>query len=70
MFAAAGRDHRRGATHVPPVRLALEGHPDPALPWVDVATGSLGWGMPIAAAIALCARELDRLPIPGVGAVR
>jgi transketolase len=40
----------------------LEGHPTPDLPWVDVATGSLGQGMPIAAGIALCARELDRLP--------
>jgi transketolase len=40
----------------------LEGHPTPALPWVDVATGSLGQGMPIAAGIAMCARELDRLP--------
>src|ERR1700716_2797814 len=25
----------------------LEGHPTPAIPWVDVATGSLGQGMPI-----------------------
>jgi transketolase len=40
----------------------LEGHPTPVLPWVDVATGSLGQGLPIAAGIALCARELDRLP--------
>jgi transketolase len=40
----------------------LEGHPTPALPWVDVATGSLGQGMPIATGIALCARDLDRLP--------
>ncbi len=40
----------------------LEGHPTPVLPWVDVATGSLGQGLPIAAGIALCGRELDRLP--------
>jgi transketolase len=40
----------------------LEGHPTPVLPWVDVATGSLGQGMPIAAGLALCARDLDRLP--------
>ena len=40
----------------------LQGHPTPELPWVDVATGSLGQGMPIAAGIAVCARELDRLP--------
>jgi transketolase len=40
----------------------LEGHPTPELPWVDVATGSLGQGLPIATAVALCGRELDRLP--------
>ncbi|MBV9467300.1 MAG: transketolase [Solirubrobacterales bacterium] len=40
----------------------LEGHPTPVLPWVDVATGSLGQGLPIASALALCARDLDRLP--------
>ena len=40
----------------------LEGHPTPTLPWVDVATGSLGQGLPIAAGLALCAREVDRLP--------
>jgi transketolase len=31
----------------------LEGHPTPVLPWVDVATGSLGQGLPIAVGIAL-----------------
>jgi transketolase len=40
----------------------LQGHPTPELPWVDVATGSLGQGMPIAAGVALCARDLDHLP--------
>src|ERR1700733_724078 len=40
----------------------FEGHPTPILPWVDVATGSLGQGLPISVGIALCARELDRLP--------
>ena len=29
----------------------LEGHPTPALPWVDVATGSLGQGLPIGVGI-------------------
>ena len=28
----------------------LEGHPTPVLPWVDVATGSLGQGLPTASA--------------------
>src|SRR3979409_379594 len=31
----------------------LEGHPTPILPWVDVATGSLGQGLPIAVGEAL-----------------
>ena len=40
----------------------IEGHPTPVLPWVDVATGSLGQGLPIAVGIALAGRKLDRLP--------
>jgi transketolase len=40
----------------------LQGHPTPALPWVDVATGSLGQGLPIAVGVALAGRHLDRLP--------
>jgi transketolase len=40
----------------------LEGHPVPELPWVDVATGSLGQGLPISVGIALAGKYLDRLP--------
>ncbi|MBD0348017.1 MAG: transketolase [Thermoleophilia bacterium] len=40
----------------------LEGHPTPVLPWVDVATGSLGQGLPYAVGIALAGKRLDRLP--------
>ncbi len=40
----------------------LEGHPIPNLPTVDVATGSLGQGLPIAVGIALAGKRLDRLP--------
>jgi transketolase len=40
----------------------LQGHPTPVLPWVDVATGSLGQGLPIAVGIALAGRKLDQLP--------
>lgn len=37
----------------------LEGHPTPVLPWVDVATGSLGQGLPIGVGLALAAKRLD-----------
>ena len=40
----------------------LEGHPTPVLPWVDVATGSLGQGLPISVGVALTGKKLDRLP--------
>ena len=40
----------------------LEGHPTPILPWVDVATGSLGQGMPIAVGMALAAQRLWKAP--------
>ena len=40
----------------------LEGHPTPRLPYVDVATGSLGQGLPIGVGVALAGLELDRLP--------
>ena len=40
----------------------LEGHPTPVLPWVNVATGSLGQGLPDGVGIALAGRYLDRLP--------
>jgi transketolase len=39
----------------------LEGHPTPVLPWVDVATGSLGQGLPDAVGVALAGRYLDKL---------
>ncbi len=38
----------------------LEGHPTPRLPFVDVATGSLGQGLSVGLGMALCAR-LDHL---------
>ena len=40
----------------------LEGHPTPIIPWVDVATGSLGQGLPIGVGMGLAAKYLDRLP--------
>jgi transketolase len=40
----------------------FEGHPTPVLPWVDVATGSLGQGLPVAVGLALAAKRFDRSP--------
>jgi len=40
----------------------LQGHPTPQIPWVDVATGSLGQGLPIGVGVALAGKYLDRLP--------
>ena len=40
----------------------LEGHPTPILPWVDVATGSLGQGLPNGVGVALAGKYLDKLP--------
>jgi transketolase len=37
----------------------LEGHPTPEIPWVDVATGSLGQGLPISVGIALAGKRLE-----------
>ena len=40
----------------------LQGHPTPVIPWVDVATGSLGQGLPIGVGVALAGQYLDKLP--------
>jgi transketolase len=40
----------------------LEGHPTPLIPWVDVATGSLGQGLPYGVGMALAGKYLDRVP--------
>jgi transketolase len=39
----------------------LEGHPTPRLSFVDMATGSLGQGLPVGIGIALNAKYLDKL---------
>jgi len=40
----------------------LQGHPTPILPWVDVATGSLGQGIAYGVGIALSARKVEMVP--------
>ncbi len=40
----------------------FEGHPTPRIPWVDIATGSLGQGLPYGVGMALAGKRLTRLP--------
>lgn len=40
----------------------LQGHPTPVLPWVDLATGSLGVGVAGAVGVCLAGKYLDQLP--------
>jgi transketolase len=39
----------------------IEGHPTPRLPWVEVATGSLGQGLSCGAGMALSCKNLDKI---------
>ncbi|WP_405609501.1 transketolase [Streptomyces sp. NBC_01511] len=62
MYLAAGavdesefRTYRREGSR-------LEGHPTPRLPWVDVATGSLGQGLPVGVGMALAGQRLAKVP--------
>jgi len=62
MFKAAGAVTDEELLTLRKFGSRLEGHPTPAIPWVDVATGSLGQGLPIGVGIALCGKYLDKLP--------
>lgn len=62
MFKAAGViTDEEMVTRYRQIGSRLQGHPTPVLPWVDVATGSLGQGLPDAVGVALAGRYLDRL---------
>jgi transketolase len=62
LFRAAGAISDRELMSFRKLGSRLEGHPTPVLPWVDVATGSLGQGLPIAVGIALAAKRVVRAP--------
>jgi transketolase len=62
LFRAAGVLSEEELMTYRQVGSRLEGHPTPVLPWVDVATGSLGQGLPIGVGMALAGKRLDRLP--------
>ena len=57
-WAEAGIIPRETLSTLREIDSDLEGHPTPRLPWVDVATGSLGQGVCAAVGIALNARRI------------
>src|SRR5947209_13051217 len=62
MFKAAGAISDQDLLSFRKFGSRLEGHPTPDIPWVDVATGSLGQGLPYGVGVALAGKNLDRLP--------
>lgn len=62
IFKAAGVISDEELMHYREHTSILEGHPTPLIPWVDVATGSLGQGLPIGVGMALAARNLEQIP--------
>src|SRR5918996_316832 len=57
-WAEAGIIAREDVLNLRKIDSDLEGHPTPRLPWVDVATGSLGQGLCAGVGIALNARRI------------
>jgi transketolase len=62
MFKAAGAINDDELMTFRKLGSRLEGHPTPILPWVDVATGSLGQGLPIAVGVALAGKRVLEAP--------
>ncbi len=62
MFRAAGEISDEEMLTYRQFGSILEGHPTPRIPWVDVATGSLGQGLPIGVGMAIAGKYLERLP--------
>jgi transketolase len=62
MFRAAGAISDDELLTYRQLGSVFEGHPTPRIQWVDVATGSLGQGLPYAVGMALAGKRLDRLP--------
>jgi len=62
MFRAAGAIDDEELLTYRQFESLFEGHPTPRIPWVDVATGSLGQGLPDGVGVALAGKKLDRLP--------
>jgi transketolase len=62
MFKAAGAVTDEELLSFRKLGSRLEGHPTPVVPWVDVATGSLGQGLPVSVGLALAAKRFDHAP--------
>lgn len=62
MFRAAGAIDDAELLTFRKLGSRLQGHPTPELPWVDVATGSLGQGFPIAVGVALAGARVLHAP--------
>src|SRR5207249_3481155 len=62
MFKAAGAINDDELLTCRRLGSRLEGHPTPILPWVDVATGSLGQGLPIGVGVALAGKRVLEAP--------
>lgn len=63
MFKAAGAITDAELLSLRKLGSRLQGHPNPhVLPYVDVATGSLGQGLPIGVGMALNGKYIDKLP--------
>jgi len=73
MYRAAGMISDEELLSLRKFRSRLEGHPKPhrhdgaiddqhGLPWIDVATGSLGQGLPIAVGMGIVGKHIDKLP--------
>jgi transketolase len=62
MFRAAGAISEEELLTYRRFDSIFEGHPTPRIPWVDVATGSLGQGLPYGVGMALAGKHLNHLP--------
>ncbi|MFD5114824.1 MULTISPECIES: transketolase [unclassified Streptomyces] len=62
MYLAAGAIDEKEFLTYRTLGSRLEGHPTPRLPWVDVATGSLGQGLPVGVGMALAGQRLGPAP--------
>src|SRR3989338_7020785 len=62
LWAAAGKVSPEEMLSLKKIGSPLEGHPTPAFPFTEAATGSLGQGLSIGVGMALNAKYVDKLP--------